>query len=88
MEKQVICVDDSPTFLYAPMYITKGTRYTVRVCPETGTYQVLNPDPEVRRVIKVTGKGDSKVFELTGATQLTRRERVRYLADRFQVISP
>lgn len=86
MEKQMICIDATPTYLHAPMHITKGLMYRVRLCPETGTVQVMNPDPEARHVIRTTGRGDQRTFELTGVVEFSARPPIRYLAERFQLI--
>lgn len=80
--KTVVCVDATPTFLHAPMFVTVGQQYTVQPCPETGTYLVLNPDPEALHQIRKE-RGD---YILTKITELKRREPLRYLVERFQEV--
>lgn len=72
-KRLAVCLDDSPTFLFAPMFVTKGKTYEVTLHPSSSTVQVMDPDDTVTE--------DSRGEIVTHSTK-----PVRYLRDRFRLI--
>jgi hypothetical protein len=74
MKKRLaVCIDDSPSFLFAPMFITKGKTYEVILNPASSTVQVLEPD-------------DSLTEDPNGELVATKTKPTRYIRDRFRLI--